>query len=171
MNQTFSEINGKALNVEAFGVECFSGVLNAKMRCSAENGKFYRIIFRNVSKMKLSEVSFPFRIDGFEITDHSSRGYQKDSRYFVHDYEDGVLSFYCEAFECFASPEEHDGSKEVEIGGCIEIPMNTDSHDVADSFIEFVEKNGWTFGGGFRTIIDGWYVNDKRERMKPVVME
>ena len=55
----------------------------------------------NVSKLKMSDISYPFQICGFEILDYSSRGYQKDSRFFVNDYEDGKLSFFCENFEIF----------------------------------------------------------------------
>ena len=49
----------------------------------------------------MSDISYPFQICGFEILDYSSRGYQKDSRFFVNDYEDGKLSFFCENFEIF----------------------------------------------------------------------
>ena len=47
-------------------------------------------------------------------------------------------------------------SKSVEIYGCIEIPENIETDFVIDKFIEFVENNGRTFGGGFQTIIDDW---------------
>lgn len=59
-------------------------------------------------------------------------------------------------------------NKLVEIGGCIEIPANVETDFVIDKFIEFVENNGWTFGGEFQTIIDDWYVNDKGEKVKRV---
>ncbi len=62
-------------------------------------------------------------------------------------------------------------TKLVEIGGCIEIPPDTETNDVIDKFLEFVESNGWTFGGGFQTIIDDWYVNDKGEKVKHVLDE
>ena len=59
-------------------------------------------------------------------------------------------------------------NKLVEIGGCIEIPANVETDFVIDKFIEFVENNGWMFGGGFQTIIDDWYVNDKGKKIKRV---
>ncbi len=59
-------------------------------------------------------------------------------------------------------------NKLVEIGGCIEIPANVETDFVIDKFIEFVENNGWTFGGGFSTIIDDWYVNNKGEKVKRI---
>ena len=45
-------------------------------------------------------------------------------------------------------------SKEIEIGGCIEVPDEITEDDVCDAFIEFVESKGWFFGGGFKEITD-----------------
>lgn len=43
--------------------------------------------------------------------------------------------------------------------------------EVIDKFIEFVESNGWYFGGGFRTIINGHYINDDGSLGKHVMDE
>lgn len=59
-------------------------------------------------------------------------------------------------------------NKLIEINGCIEIPENVETDFVIDKFIKFVENNGWHFGGGFQTIIDNWYVNNKGERVKRI---
>lgn len=59
-------------------------------------------------------------------------------------------------------------NKLVEIKGCIEIPTCVETDFVIDEFIKFVESKGWTFGGGFQTIIDDFYVNDKGEKIKHV---
>ncbi len=59
-------------------------------------------------------------------------------------------------------------NKLVEISGCIEIPTNVETDFVIDEFIKFVESKGWTFGGGFQTIIDDWYVNDKGEKIRHI---
>ena len=42
--------------------------------------------------------------------------------------------------------------KEIEIGGCILVPRNVPKDEVIDKFIEWVESNGWYFGGGFREL-------------------
>ena len=52
--------------------------------------------------------------------------------------------------------------KEIEIQGCIEIPPETSQDEVIDKFIAFIEANGWHFGGGFRTVIDGEYLDDNK---------
>ena len=48
--------------------------------------------------------------------------------------------------------------KEIEINGCIEIPPEMTLDEFTDTFIEWIESKGWFFGGGFREIIDGYYI-------------
>ena len=50
-------------------------------------------------------------------------------------------------------------TKEIEIQGCITIPKDVSMDEVIDKFIAFIEKNEWSFGGGDRTSIDGYYMN------------
>ena len=100
-NNLFSDINGKSIVINDFQIENYDEKLHIKITCISEDQNTYLIIFENVSMLKLSDISYPFQIGGFEILDYSSRGYQKDSRFFVNDYEDGTLSFFCENFEIF----------------------------------------------------------------------
>ena len=99
MNHTlFSEINGKSIRIDHFEIETNDETLDIKMMCMTENGNTYGIAFENVSMLKLSSISYPFQIHGFEILDYSSCGYEKDHHFFVNDYEDGKLSFFCENY-------------------------------------------------------------------------
>ena len=59
--------------------------------------------------------------------------------------------------------------KEIEINGCIEIPPEMTMDDFCDAFIELVESRGWYFGGGFREIVDGYYINPDGTRGKSVL--
>ena len=95
----FFEINGKSILVDNLSVACEDNFMEIQMRCITEDHKSLSIIFRNVAKFNLSNISYPFQICGFEIKDYSSYGYEKDSRYFVNDYEDNAISFYCENIE------------------------------------------------------------------------
>lgn len=61
--------------------------------------------------------------------------------------------------------------KEIEINGCIEISNDATMDEVINKFIEFVESNGWYFGGGFKTIINGHYINDDGNLGKHVMDE
>lgn len=50
--------------------------------------------------------------------------------------------------------------KEIEIQGCVTVPEDVSMDDFVDKFIAFIEENGWSFGVGYRTIVDGHYIND-----------
>ena len=43
--------------------------------------------------------------------------------------------------------------------------------EVIDKFLAFVEQNEWSFGGGYKTIIDGYYMNADGTRGKHVLDE
>lgn len=49
--------------------------------------------------------------------------------------------------------------KEIEINGCVEIPSEMTMDEFYDEFLNFIESKGWYFGGGFKEIIDGYYMN------------
>ena len=61
--------------------------------------------------------------------------------------------------------------KEFEINGCIEVPPEMTADEFMDTFIELIESKGWVFGGGFREIADGYYVNPDGTRDKFVFDE
>ena len=53
--------------------------------------------------------------------------------------------------------------KEIEIGGCITVPKDVSADVVIDAFIDWVEANGWSFGGGFQELSpeESGYTKDK----------
>ena len=61
--------------------------------------------------------------------------------------------------------------KEIEINGCVEIPPEMTADEFARVFLEFIESKGWYFGGGFREIADGYYVNRDGTKGKHVADE
>ena len=61
--------------------------------------------------------------------------------------------------------------KEIEIQGCITVPEEVSAEEVIDKFLAFVEQNEWSFGGGYKTIIDGYYMNADGTRGKHVLDE
>lgn len=54
--------------------------------------------------------------------------------------------------------------------GCITVPEAVSTDEVIDKFLAFVEKNKWSFDGGDRTIIDGYYMNADGTRGKHVLL-
>ena len=56
------------------------------------------------------------------------------------------------------APDERVGTgrgKEIEVRGCIEVPMHISEEKFWERFITFIEANHWSFGGGMRTIVNG----------------
>lgn len=58
--------------------------------------------------------------------------------------------------------------KEFEFQGCVEVPMELSEDQFLDRFLMFIEENGWGFGGGVRTIVDGYYINGDGTPGEPV---
>ncbi len=61
--------------------------------------------------------------------------------------------------------------KEFEFQGCVEVPTELSEDEFWDKFIGFIEENGWSFGGGINTIIDGFYINPDGTKGKYVLDE
>ena len=59
-------------------------------------------------------------------------------------------------------------SKEFEFQGCVEVPMELSEDQFLDLFLAFIEANHWSFGGGVRTIVDGYYLNADGTPGEPV---
>jgi hypothetical protein len=58
--------------------------------------------------------------------------------------------------------------KEIEISGCVEIPEERTADDFIGEFLAWCEERGYSFGGGFREIRDGYYILPDGRRGKPV---
>ena len=61
--------------------------------------------------------------------------------------------------------------KEIEIQGCVTVPEEVSMDEFIDEFIAFIEKNEWSFGGGYKTIIDGYYMNGDGTRGTSILDE
>ena len=57
-----------------------------------------RIVFNNVSGLKIENFSPPLEVQGLEIINHSQDGYAPDSRHEIRDYENDSINFFCENF-------------------------------------------------------------------------
>ena len=63
------------------------------------NGELCNIEFYNVSSLKINEISSPVQVQGLNIIDNKEKGWDSSVRYSVIDYEDDIMSFYCEDFD------------------------------------------------------------------------
>ena len=94
---TWNILQGKAVRVERVVMDC-DNHFTLSMNCSVHNFPL-TIIFRNVSNLSFQGISFPFDINGFEIIDNGEKGWENTVRYMIHDFEDGIICFYCEKID------------------------------------------------------------------------
>ena len=59
--------------------------------------------------------------------------------------------------------------KEIEINGCVGIPCEISVDAFTNAFIEWIEANGWSFGGGIHEIVNGYYINPDGTKGKSVL--
>jgi (p)ppGpp synthase/HD superfamily hydrolase len=43
-------------------------------------------------------------------------------------------------------------TKEIEINGCVSVPKECSDDDFSNKFIDFIENNNWSFGGGIKEV-------------------
>ncbi len=51
--------------------------------------------FEGISGLKIDGFGKYNQLVGFEVLDYGGRGWESESRFFVNDYERGLISFYC----------------------------------------------------------------------------
>ena len=89
---------GKSVILENILIDVMDDSLRMRMVFYVENEK-KNVLFHNVSRLSMHELSFPGSFSGMEIVDNFNRGWESDARYYIHDYEDDKLSFYCESWD------------------------------------------------------------------------
>lgn len=68
----------------------------------SEGSKIYNISikFQDISDLQIRGIGNDYnQIMGFEIIDKKENGWSKHNRYFINDYEDGIIEFYCSSIE------------------------------------------------------------------------
>ena len=83
----------------------------AEMRLSFDNAQLklelmvevnniqHYLCFNNVSRLCAQNISAPMEIPSLEIIDNRASGWGRESTYLVRDFEDDMLSFYCESYD------------------------------------------------------------------------
>lgn len=79
--------------------DCLVAYITFKVSSINHVTQYIEVKFKNVSSMNLDGYGVHNQLLGFEIIDCSARGWQSDVRYFVNDYENSLLSFYCSDIE------------------------------------------------------------------------
>lgn len=65
--------------------------------CSSQNTTINaRVLFRNVSDFSIKNINREKQITGLEIIDNQKRGFQKETRYEIKDFEEDGIHLYCQ---------------------------------------------------------------------------
>ena len=92
---SINKFQGYDFYITEIKIECTYNQIDLSLRVEF-NKKMQTIQFFNVSMLTIKDFSYPMYVQGFEIIDNRCRGWENDSRFRVHDYEDESINFYCE---------------------------------------------------------------------------
>ena len=90
-----SILQGNKIEIFEMILKTIDGQLELLWKIKFEN-RFFRMIFYNVSSISIEEFSYPLEVHGFEIFNHSQKGWEKHNTYEIHDFENGKIRFFCE---------------------------------------------------------------------------
>lgn len=89
---------GKKIEILEMILKNINSHLELSWKIYFENSIF-RIIFYNVSRFRVGELSLPLEVHGFEIINHSQDGWEKEFTYEIRDFEDDRVNFFCECIK------------------------------------------------------------------------
>lgn len=133
------------LRSEGFNEEILIALDALTRRESETYDKFIdRIINNNIaSHVKLADLCD--NMDILRIKNPTKKDYERIEKY--RKAAEKIL---------FALEEEGDrefiNTKEIEINGCVLVPDSCSENEFSDRFIDFIEKNYWSFGGGIKGV-------------------
>ena len=96
--EILSVIRGKKIQILEFSLFRINDQLELILKIDFNNAILI-IRFYNVSDVSIQKLSMPMEIHGFDIIDNKQRGWEKDSRYEIRDFEDASIHFFCENIE------------------------------------------------------------------------
>ena len=93
-------LNGKQIEITYLNINHIYDLDSLKVTIGVlHNSDFYVLDCYGVTSLCIEDFSYPIIISGLEIIDNSLKGWQKEKRYYFHDFEENAISFYCEKIE------------------------------------------------------------------------
>ena len=96
--EMFYQFRYQAICIYEIMVSSPNGTLHMWWNFTCNNNR-YTAIFRNVSRVNIRDWSYPLQICDLEVVDNTKVGWDASSNFFVRDYEEQKLSFYCEKID------------------------------------------------------------------------
>jgi len=140
-----SDITIEYLRREGFSEEVLSA-LNALTKRENENyDDFIGRVIENKTACKVKLADLSDNMDLSRISNPIQEDYQRAEKY----RKASERIFETMDFE---NDNEYRVSKEIEINGCVLVPQSCSEDDFLHKFIDFIENNYWSFGGGVKEI-------------------
>lgn len=133
------------LRNEGFSEQVLS-ILDALTRRSNESyDEFISRIIHNKIACHVKLADLCDNMDLSRIENPSQNDYQRIEKY--RKAADRILHVLEETGD-----REFVNTREIEVDGCVSVPESCSEDEFSDKFIDFVERNYWSFGGGIRCI-------------------
>lgn len=140
-----SDITIEYLRKEGFSEEVLS-VLDALTKRENENyDDFIGRVIANKTACKVKLADLSDNMDLSRISNPTQEDYQRVEKY--RKAADRILKVID-----FEGDNEYRATKEFEINGCVSVLQSCSEDDFLHKFLNFIENNYWSFGGGVKEI-------------------
>lgn len=92
---SIERLNGQELYVEKMTLKCINNQMMLSLVVQSK-GEILCAEFDRVSEFCVEKLSSPIIIQGLEIVDNTTRGWESVHQYTVRDFEDDTISFFCQ---------------------------------------------------------------------------
>ncbi|MEN3005924.1 MAG: HD domain-containing protein [Dehalobacterium formicoaceticum] len=140
-----SDITIEYLRKEGFSEEVLSALNSLTKRENENYDDFIGRVIENKTACKVKLADLSDNMDLSRISNPIQEDYQR-----VEKYRKAAERIF-EIMD-FENDNEYRVSKEIEINGCVLVPQSCSEDDFLHKFIDFIENNYWSFGGGVKEI-------------------
>lgn len=93
-------LQGKSIEIVEMCLSSADTQLNLSLTIGLDEAEYFSV-FYNVSRLFVQDFSFPMKVQGIEIVNNQTMGWERDSMYLVHDFEEDRIKFFCESFDFY----------------------------------------------------------------------
>ena len=140
-----SNISIEYLREEGFSEEILSTLEALTKRENESYDDFINRVIENKTARNVKLADLCDNMDLSRIINPTQEDYQR-----VEKYRKAADRIF-EVMD-FEDDKEYKASKEIEINGCVSVPQSCSEDDFLSKFIDFIENNYWSFGGGVKEV-------------------
>jgi len=140
-----SNISIEYLREEGFSEEILSTLEALTKRENESYDDFINRVIENKTACNVKLADLCDNMDLSRIINPTQEDYQR-----VEKYRKAADRIF-EVMD-FEDDKEYKASKEIEINGCVSVPQSCSEDDFLSKFIDFIENNYWSFGGGVKEV-------------------